>query len=267
MCPYAARFGRPVGASANSQSPSFAEQRACDARLLGFALYEWMTCVLAHYSIRLFNKREGKPPFGGELAADPLQFLLLKGRDKIGSWPPLRRRLFGRRRVGKEIHLTRSRRSLPPRLPQGHGTPCDEPARGERLPRRAYSMRVRTTSSPRPVRCSVPGSRAPTGSRLTTPAPAIWPLKASARRSATSTSSGSAPRTPRAALTSSNCCAPATATTWSNDETIAGLRRWPPLDHRLALIPEPLWGAARPFGAPPLSTSWISPRQQTCYWR
>jgi hypothetical protein len=127
--PYAARFGRPVGASANSQSPRFAEQRACDARLVGYALYEWMTCVLAHYSILLFNKREGKPPLGGELARVAIR--LVRGRQCAVDCS-----------VGGALGRSAgSRRSLPPRL-RRHGTPCDARARGERLPRRAYSMRV-----------------------------------------------------------------------------------------------------------------------------
>jgi hypothetical protein len=38
--------------------------------------------------LALFKGREGKPPLGGEPAADPLHFLLPKGRDEIGSWLP-----------------------------------------------------------------------------------------------------------------------------------------------------------------------------------
>src|SRR5215469_2145020 len=43
---------------------------------------------LSTHSLALFNRREGKTPLGGEFAAGPLYFLLLKGRDKIDSWPP-----------------------------------------------------------------------------------------------------------------------------------------------------------------------------------
>ena len=43
---------------------------------------------LSAHGLALFNRGEGKPPLGGEPAADPLHFLLLKGRDKIGSWSP-----------------------------------------------------------------------------------------------------------------------------------------------------------------------------------
>jgi hypothetical protein len=43
---------------------------------------------LSAYGLALFERREGKTPLSGELAAGPLHFLQLKGRDKIDSWPP-----------------------------------------------------------------------------------------------------------------------------------------------------------------------------------
>jgi hypothetical protein len=46
------------------------------------------TQKLSAHGLALFNRPEGKTPLGGELAACPLHFLLLKGRDKIGSWSP-----------------------------------------------------------------------------------------------------------------------------------------------------------------------------------
>ena len=49
---------------------------------------------LSAHGLALFNRREGKPPFGGKLAADRIHFVPLKGRDEIGSVPQ-----FGRSRT------------------------------------------------------------------------------------------------------------------------------------------------------------------------
>src|SRR5258707_9557060 len=68
---------------------------------------------------------------------------------------------------------------------------------------------------------SAPGSSAPPGSRWTTPARATRLRTVTAPRSAMRISPGSAPRSQRAAATSSNCCAPAMAITSSMP------RRWP----------------------------------------
>jgi hypothetical protein len=46
------------------------------------------THKLSAHGLTLFDRGEGKPPLGGEPAADPLYFLLLKERDEIGSWLP-----------------------------------------------------------------------------------------------------------------------------------------------------------------------------------
>src|ERR1700683_4465267 len=69
---------------------------------------------------------------------------------------------------------------------------------------------ARTASATRPAMCCGPGSSVLPGSRWTTPALATKLRMASARRSATRISPGSAPPAPRAASTSSRCCAQAT---------------------------------------------------------
>ena len=66
-----------------------------------------------------------------------------------------------------------------------------------------------------PRGCCAPGSRAPPGSRSTIPVLATRPRMASARRSATHTLPGLAPRLRRAASISSTCYVPATAITSS----------------------------------------------------
>jgi hypothetical protein len=43
---------------------------------------------LSTHGLALLNRREGKTPLGGELAASPLHLLVLKNQDEIGSRPP-----------------------------------------------------------------------------------------------------------------------------------------------------------------------------------
>src|SRR5215472_12907070 len=43
---------------------------------------------LSTHRLALLNRREGKTPLGGELAAGPLHLLVLKSQDEIGSRPP-----------------------------------------------------------------------------------------------------------------------------------------------------------------------------------
>ena len=43
---------------------------------------------LSTHGLALLNRREGKTPFGGELAAGSLHLLILKRQDEIGSRPP-----------------------------------------------------------------------------------------------------------------------------------------------------------------------------------
>src|SRR6202162_4494758 len=97
---------------------------------------------------------------------------------------------------------------------------------------------ARTASAMRPAMCCGPGSSVLPGLRWTTPALATKLRMASARRSATRISPGSAPPAPRAASTSSRCCAQATTIYVINAEALAYMRERALATHVIARLIE-----------------------------